>query len=57
MKEKKTQTSSEYNVAIIGSGVAGMSMSLYLSRAGVDNIIIESSAPGGQLNKIINIEN
>ena len=54
MKEKKTQTSSEYNVAIIGSGVAGMSMSLYLSRAGVDNIIIESSAPGGQLNKIIN---
>lgn len=46
-----------YDVAIIGSGVAGMSLALYLNRAGINNIIIEKSAPGGQLNKIINLEN
>lgn len=57
MNKKKMSTSSTYNFAIIGSGVAGMSTSLYLSRAGLDNIIIENSAPGGQLNKIVNIEN
>lgn len=48
---------STYNTVIIGSGAAGMSLSLYLSRAGIKHIIIESSAPGGQLNKIVNIEN
>ncbi len=46
-----------YDVVIIGSGVAGMSLSLYLNRAGIKNLIIEKNAPGGQLNKIINLEN
>lgn len=46
-----------YDVAIIGSGVAGMSLAMYLKRAGIKCVLIESSAPGGQLNKIINIEN
>lgn len=50
MKEK-------YDVIIIGSGIAGMTAGIYLKRAGLDLLIIEENAPGGQLNKINTIEN
>ena len=50
MKEK-------YDVIIIGSGIAGMTAGIYLKRAGLDILIIEENAPGGQLNKINTIEN
>ena len=50
MKEK-------YDVIIIGSGIAGMTTALYLKRGGLNPLIIEESAPGGQLNKINIIEN
>ena len=50
MKEK-------YDVIIIGSGIAGMTTALYLKRGGLNPLIIEESAPGGQLNKINVIEN
>jgi len=50
MKEK-------YDVIIIGSGIAGMTAALYLKRGGLEPLIIEESAPGGQLNKINIIEN
>ena len=50
MKEK-------YDVIIIGSGIAGMTAGLYLKRGGLDVLIIEENAPGGQLNKINIIEN
>ena len=45
------------NVVIIGSGVAGMTAAIYLKRAGIDTLIIECDAPGGQLNKSSSIEN
>ena len=45
------------NVVIIGSGVSGMTAAIYLKRAGIDTLIIECDAPGGQLNKSSSIEN
>ncbi len=47
----------KYDVAIIGSGVAGMTAAIYLKRANVDVVIIEKNAPGGQINKTAIIEN
>lgn len=47
----------EYNVIIIGAGVAGMTTAIYLKRAGISCCIIEEKAPGGQLNYISTIEN
>lgn len=44
-------------VVIIGSGVAGMTAAIYLKRAGIDILVIESDAPGGQLNRSSSIEN
>lgn len=47
----------EYDVVIIGSGIAGMTSAIYLKRAGLKTLIIENSAPGGQLTKGFDIEN
>ena len=46
-----------YDVIIIGSGIAGMTAAIYLKRGGLNPLIIEENAPGGQLNKINMIEN
>ena len=48
---------SKYNVVVIGAGPAGLSASIYLKRANINFILIESSAPGGQLNRSSKIEN
>ena len=47
----------EYDVVIIGSGIAGMTCALYLKRGGLNPLVIEKDTPGGQLNKIATIEN
>lgn len=46
-----------YDVIIVGAGIAGMTAAIYLKRAGVDVAMIDANAPGGQLNKIADIEN
>ena len=46
-----------YDAIIVGSGIAGMTTGIYLKRAGLNPLIIEENAPGGQLNKINIIEN
>lgn len=46
-----------YDVIIIGAGIAGMTAALYLKRYNMDVLIIEKDYPGGQLNKIAKIEN
>ena len=38
-----------YDVIIIGGGPAGYSAALYTSRAGLDTLVIEKSASGGQM--------
>ena len=47
----------KYDAIIIGSGIAGMTAAIYLKRGGLNPLIIEENAPGGQLNKINIIEN
>lgn len=47
----------EYNTAVIGAGIAGMSAAMYLKRAGIESIIFESSVPGGQLLRTSCVEN
>ena len=47
----------EYKVIVIGAGISGISCAIYLKRAGISTLLIESNAPGGQLNKIDIIEN
>ena len=56
MKERKNYMQSR-KVVIIGSGVAGMTAAIYLKRAGIDTLVIECDAPGGQLNRSSSIEN
>ena len=43
----------EFDVVIIGSGVAGMTAAIYTSRLGLKTQVIENLIPGGQ---IINVE-
>lgn len=47
----------EYNTIIIGAGISGISCAIYLKRAGLSTLLIESNMPGGQLNRIGVIEN
>lgn len=35
----------EYDVVVIGSGIAGMTSAIYLKRAGLKTLIIENNAP------------
>lgn len=45
------------NTVVIGAGVAGMTAAIYLKRSNIDVILLEKSAPGGQLNRTNDIEN
>lgn len=47
----------KHDVAIIGTGPAGISAAIYLKRAGIDFVIFEKETPGGTLNKTHRIEN
>lgn len=45
------------DLTIIGAGPAGLSACLYASRAGLEVLIFDKSAPGGKLNVTATIEN
>lgn len=46
-----------YDVVVIGAGVAGMTSAIYLKRAGLNCLLIEGETPGGQVTKTITITN
>lgn len=46
-----------FDVIVIGCGPAGMTAAIYLKRANLNVAIIDGNAPGGQVNRIISIEN
>ncbi len=39
----------EYPVIILGSGVGGLTASLYLSLGGINSLVVEGKSPGGRL--------
>ena len=39
----------KYNTIILGAGISGISCAIYLKRAGLSTLIVESGVPGGQL--------
>lgn len=45
------------DTVVIGAGVAGMTAAIYLKRSNIDVVILEKSAPGGQINRTNDIEN
>lgn len=48
---------SEYDIVVIGAGCAGMTAAIYVKRANLSVLMIEKSAPGGQINQTAHIEN
>lgn len=47
----------QYDVIVIGGGPAGYTTALYTARAGLDTLVIERIAPGGQMNETTQIDN
>lgn len=48
---------SNFDCIVVGSGVAGMTAAIYLKRAGRNVLLLEKSAPGGQINMSPSVEN
>lgn len=47
----------DFDVVIVGSGVAGMTAAIYLKRSGISCCLLEREIPGGQINKSSSVKN
>ena len=47
----------EYDVVIIGAGIAGITAGIYLRRSSLKAVMLDKGAPGGKLNSIHRIDN
>lgn len=47
----------DFDVVIIGAGVAGMTAAIYLKRSGINCCLVERDIPGGQINKSSSVKN
>ena len=55
-RESEVTEASQYDVAIIGAGVAGLTAALFTARLGHSTLVIERFAPGGHLVNVESIE-
>lgn len=46
-----------FDCVVVGSGIAGMTSAIYLKRAGLNILLLEKNAPGGQINMSPAVEN
>ena len=46
-----------YDLIIIGAGPAGLSAAIYAKRAGLDMLVLEKGAVGGQISRTHDMEN
>lgn len=46
-----------FDCVVVGAGIAGMTSAIYLKRAGLNILLLEKSAPGGQINMSPAVEN
>lgn len=56
-KQPKTEHVETYDTIVIGGGPAGLTAALYLARARMKTLIIESMIPGGQAATTVTLEN
>ena len=47
----------DFDVVVIGAGVAGMTAAIYLKRSGINCCLVERDIPGGQINKSSSVKN
>ena len=47
----------KYDVIILGAGPAGLAAAIYAARGALKTAVIDTELTGGQLNKILEIEN
>lgn len=52
-----SEATNHYDIAVVGSGPAGMTAALYAARAGLKTVLFERLTPGGQLSETEKIEN
>ena len=55
-RNKTDNAMAEYDVIVIGSGLAGLTAGLFAARYGLSTLVMESNIPGGHLISIEKIE-